>query len=318
MRKTVLMIGILAALASCEYRTLEDAEVLERADFTLSFRHENVDSVPSEYRVAFYPADERTLGNITRGYMLFDLRTGDRRLSLPAGRYRVTAWNHDTERVLTNGYGNKNTVSATTQQYRPHGAFDTPTVVDSLYGGKTILDYPDYMVHANVEDFMLRAGTDGQVLTLHPDSMVVAVDVNIGGIRGLSDVMETRGSISNAAGRRYIAGENVTEDSVVVIFDCTAMPEENRMTAHFHLFGLEPAEAGVLSHKMILYFWMRTGRVYIPIDVTNLVRRAGKDARRLEVTIEDLGIDLREYVTAASGYEVAVDEWDDIRIGIDL
>ena len=320
MKKNALMTVLaVAALCSCDYRSLADAEVMERGEFTLAFQHERVDSVPAEYRVAFYPADERTMENITTGYMLYDLQTRDHRLSLPAGSYRVTAWNHDTEHVQTNGYGVRDQVTATTQKYLSRGLYDTPKVIDSLYHDKTILDYPDYMVHANVEDFLLEPGATGQVLILHPDSMVVTVDINIGGIRGLGEAMEVRGSISNVAGTRYIAKDNLTEDSVVVMYDCTAIPEKNRVTAHFHLFGLEPTDARNLTHKVLLYFWLRTGaKVYIPIDVTKLIRAVGREASRLRITVEDMDIDLREYTTGTSGYEVAVDDWDNIVVGINL
>lgn len=306
-----------AGLASCEYQSLEEPAVLERAEFSLDFSHERVDSIPSQYRVAFYPADEKTMENITTGYMLFDLMNRRQTLSLPVGTYKVTAWNHDTEHVLTSGYGVRDAVSATTQQYRSRGAFDTPKVVDSLYHGQTILDYPDYMTHANVETFTLQSTVADQKLILTPDSMVVTVDLTIGGVHGLHDVQEARGSINNVAGKRYMAKDNLTEDSVVVIFDCQCLPEENTVKARFYLFGLEPTDYPNLEHKIILYFWLTAGKVYIPLDVTQLVAKS-RDAKTLNVHVEDLNIDLREYVTSSSGYEVTVDEWDNIRIGIDL
>lgn len=306
-----------AGLASCEYQDIAQPAVLERAEFTLDFDHGRVDSVPSEYRVAFYPADEQTRENITNGYMLFDLLQGSHKLSLPCGSYKVTAWNHDTEHVLTNGYGTRDLVNATTQAYRSRGAFDTPKVVDSLYHGQTILDYPDYMTHANVENFILQSTEAEQKLILTPDSMVVTVDLSIGGVRGLAEVLEARGSINNVAGKRYIAKDNFTEDSVVVIFDCTCQPETNTVKARFYLFGLEPTEFQNLEHKIILYFWLTAGKVYIPLDVTSLIAKA-RATKVLNVHVEDLNIDLREYVSSSSGYEVTIDEWDNIHIGIDL
>lgn len=306
-----------ALLASCEYQSLEVAETMERAEFTLDFSHNRVDSIPSVYRVAFYPADQVTMENITTGYMLFDLVTGSHNISLPVGNYKVTAWNHDAVHVLTNGFGTRDLLTATTQQYLSRGMYDTPKVVDSLYHGQKILDYPDYMVHANVDSFTLEKDRVGQKLILHPDSMVVTVNLNIGGIRGLAEVLEARGSINNVAGRRYIAQDNFTEDSVVVIFDCNVLPETNTVKAKFYLFGLEPTDFPGLEHKIILYFWLNNGKVYIPLDVTSLVAKAGR-TKVLNVQVEDLNIDLREYVSSSSGYEVSVDEWDNIHIGIDL
>jgi len=308
----------LVMLSSCEYRDINDVGVLEKSDFILDFAHDRVDSIPMEYRVAFYPADNQTRENITMGYMLFDLLNKPSTLSLPVGTYRVTAWNHDTEHVLTKGYGNREEVVATTNQYRSRGLYDTPRVIDSLYNGQLILDYPDYMVHANVEQFILKSGGEIQRLTLHPDSMVVSVDVNIGGIRGLGNVTEARGCINNVPGTRYIAKDNVTADSAVVIFDCKVIPEESRVTAHFHLFGLEPTDFPNLEHKIILFFWLQNGRVYIPLDVTNLIRKALFGGTKVKINIDDLNIDLRDFVTPESGYDVSVEGWDNVVIGVDL
>lgn len=316
-RLTACMAAIVV-LASCEYRDIQDLGVLEKKDFILDFAHDRVDSIPMEYRVAFYPADNQTKENITMGYMLFDLLNRPSTLSLPVGTYRVTAWNHDTEHVITKGYGIRDEVVATTNHYRSRGLYDTPKVIDSLYHGQLILDYPDYMVHANVEQFILSGGEGTQRLTLHPDSMVIAMDVSVGGIRGLGSVTEARGCINNIPGTRYIAKDNVTADSAVVIFDCKVIPEEERVTAHFHLFGLEPTDFPGLEHKIILFFWLQNGRVYIPLDVTNLIRKAATGGYRVEIDIPNLDIDLRDYVTSESGYDVIVEGWDNVTIGVDL
>jgi len=304
-------------LGACEYRDLEGLSVMEKADFVLDFSHDRVDSVPMEYRVAFYPADERTRENITMGYMLFDLLNKRNTLSLPVGNYRVTAWNHDTEHIQTSGYGNREEVKATTQQYHSRGVFDTPKVIDSLYQGQKILDYPDYMVHANVESFTLQSGTLGQSLVLHPDSMVISMYIEIGGIRGMQSVVEARGCINNVPGTRYIAADNLTKDTVVVMFDCQLDADQNKVRASFYLFGLNPTDHPDLEHQITLFFWLPNGKVYIPLDVTNLLRSmAGK--RNVKVDIPDLDIDLREYITPSNGYSVEVDGWDNVLIGVDL
>lgn len=314
---SVMAVAAMSLLSSCEYQNLGDAEVLQRTAFSLGFDHSAVDSVPKEYRVAFYPDDEQTRENITAGYMLFDLTTGEREIILPAGNYKVTAWNHDTEHVITEGYGVRNNLQATTNHYRSRGNFYTPRVIDSLYAGHLVLDYPDYMTHANVESFTLRSGIDGQRLILRPDSMVVTVNVNIGGVRGLSDVIEARGSIDNVPASRYMAYDNLTADSAVVIFDCNVHPAQNRIAGTFYLFGLEPTDFPNLHHRMILYFWMNTGRVYIPLDITRLVA-AARDSKVLNIDLPDLDIDLREFVTPGSGYDVSVDDWDNIIIDMNL
>lgn len=314
--KAFMAITLLAGLAACEYKDLDEG--LSRVDFTLDFSHERVESTPASYRVAFFPADEETRGNITRGYRLFDVKNEPTVLSLPAGNYKVTAWNNDTEHVLTEGYGSKESLYATTMRYRSMGGYEMPKVVDSLFHGMPVLDYPDYMVHANEENFTLYE-EPGQRLTLHPDSMVITVDIKARGIRGLEWVREARGSISNVAGTRFIGEDNLTKDTVVVMFECQCDFNDSTVTAHFWLFGMEPTGAK-LDHRIIFvfYFWLDNGKVYLPVDVTDIIREEQEKGKKdhIEIVLPELDINLKDYVTSKSAYSVDVDDWDDVYIDI--
>lgn len=301
-------------LASCQYKDLEDESPwARRPAVTLGFEWDAVDSIPAGMRVAFYSS-----GEASQGYVFYDVLNRDTVIRVAAGTYDVTAWNNDCSHVLTSGYSTRGSVNATTLQYSTHGLYVMDEILDSIYNGQRVLDYPDYMVHANVEQFILNSGSETQRLTLHPDSMIFSMDVNVGGIRGLGNVTEARGCINNVPGTRYIAKENVTADSAVVIFDCKVIPEEERVTAHFHLFGLEPTDFPNLEHKIILFFWLQNGRVYIPLDVTNLIRKALSGGYKVKIDIPDLDIDLRDFVTPESGYDVSVEGWDNVVIGVDL
>ena len=314
-KKILAALAVMATvLASCEYQRLDEETAMQRTPFTVEFDHSLVESIPSEYRVAFYPDDEQTRENVTAGYMVYDMTTASHELTMPAGIYRITAWNHDTEHTQTYGYGVRNDSYATTSR----SAYELPHIIDSIYAHQTVLDYPDYMTHANVERFVLIPHVPDQVLTLQPDSMVIAVNMTIGGVHGLSEVIETRGSIDNVPARRYLAYDNITADTTVVIFECNVTPETNTVTAHFHLFGLEPTDLTGLNHSIILYFWMNGGRVYLPIDITELVARARQDSKRFDISIKDLNIDLREYIAPGNGYDVTVDDWDNIIIDMNL
>ena len=203
-----------------------------------------------------------------------------------------------------------------TPPYNSRGSFDTPTVVDSLFNGQKVLDYPDYMVHANKVDVEVLYGVNNQMLTLNPDSMVVTIDYIIHGIGGLSWVKQIRGAINNVAGKRYIAFDNRTEDAVSVMFDCRYNDEDSLVYGSFYVFGIEPTEITNLNHKMILFFWMNGGKVYLPIDVTNAFAAYRRENKKILIDIPSLGIDLRDYISSKNTFDIDLDEWEDVKIDI--
>ncbi len=304
-----LMTIMAAVLTACQYKDLEEAV---KIPFRIDFSHSRVDSVPKSYRVAFYPADEATMENITKGYMMFDVPSTASTLELPAGRYKVTAFNNDIEHVLTDGYGSQMEMYAKTPKARPHGVSGTPIIIDSLYGGQTVMDYPDYMTHVTGYDFTLNVDEEGQRLTLTPDSMVVTVMVRVAGIKGLSHVKEVRGSINNVAGTRLIAQDNITRDTAAVIFNCRADASENTVQARLYVFGVEPTANRGLLHTLILYFWMEHGtKVYIPVDVTKILAAVSSEDKYVFIDIPDVGIDLEKYDTGKNTFNTEVEEWKD-------
>ncbi len=306
---------ITVGMSSCEYKELDEG--CELNNITLDFTWEKVDSIPKAMRVAFYPADAAAQAYLTKGYTFFDLPKSywPATIQLPAGIYHVTGWNNDTEHVITDKYGSQRTLYATSPAYAPKGTFDTPSVLDSLYNGQRVLDYPDYMVHANEVDFEVFRGQE-QKLIMAPDSMTVTIDYIIHGIGGLSWVKQARGAINNVAGKRFIAYENRTEDNVAVMFDCNYNTEDSIVYGRFHVFGIEPTELQKMSHKMVLFFWMNEGKVFLPIDVTKALEAYRKDDKKIIINIPSLGIDLRDYISSKNTFDIDLDEWDDVNIDV--
>ena len=140
---------ITAGVSSCEYKDLDDGSELNAVTIDFDMKSK-IDSIPGSMRVAFYPVDALAKANMNKGYTFFDLPQSiwPATVQLPAGIYDVVAWNNDTEHVLTEKYGSQVTLHATTPPYNSRGTFDTPNILDSLYNGQRVLDYPDYMVHA--------------------------------------------------------------------------------------------------------------------------------------------------------------------------
>ncbi len=309
-RTLMAMLTAATMLTACNYKDLDDNSggIVKKTKFTLLFDWENVDSVPQSMRVVFYPKD---LNIYAQGYTVFDVLNRDTVIELPAGIYDVTAWNNDTEHIITSTYTKQKAAYATTGNYSPHGDVNVPKVLDSLYHSQRVLDYPDYMVHANKDLFELSTRDNIQSLVLNPDSMVVTVEVKLHGIAGLEWCHNIRGAVNNIAGKRFMAYDNLTADTVTIMFDAQAHAADSTVTAKFWVFGIEPTDLSFLSHKMIFFFWITGNQVYIPLDVTKAFAKVTKENSYLHIESQDLGVDLKDYVRQGdTGWTIDAEDWD--------
>jgi len=312
----VMAVAVALTVGSCQYKDLDEPEYKQR--FTVDFCHDNVGRVPESYRLAFYPADQEATGN-NAGYILFDVPSSGSEISLPPGNYNVSAWNKDTEHVLTSGYGQRMSLYATTPKWDTvEKRYDPAYMVDSLFN-QPVMDWPDYMVHANCENFTLRLNQLGQRLTMTPDSMVVDFSFTVKNILGLELVEECRAAINNAAGKRYIAEKNHTEDSVAVVFKCKADSVSQTIHAEILLFGYQPSEALlVMKHKMVMFFWTPYGNIYLPLDISKSVQKAiDENTTSVDIEIDLEGLNLRDLLgLKESTFDVGVDDWKDKPIDV--
>ena len=311
----IVSVLLIAGLSSCEYKPLE--EYREYNDVIIDFDWNKVESVPNAMRVAFYPLDETGKKNMSKGYTFYDLPKSiwPASIQIPIGLYDVVAWNNDTEHVICDKYNSQQTLYATTPEYQPRGTFDTRTVLDSIYNGQKVLDYPDYMVHAIEREIPVSIGNT-QKITLTPDSMVITINYKLHGVGGLSWVKQIRGAVNNVAGKRYIAQDNATSDDVAIMFDCQYNAEDSLIYGSFYVFGIEPTDMRNLSHKMVFFFWMDAGKIFIPIDVTKIFQECSLNNKEINIEIPSLQIDLRDYISSKSTFDVNIDEWDDLNIDI--
>lgn len=304
----------LVMICSCQYKDLDDEQLLRRADLHITFDWSAVDSVPERMRVAFYPLYEAN-----RGYTFFDVYNRDTVVSIGAGTYAIVSWNKDTEHVRTDGYNSHQSIFATTLPYAAHGNYTIPTILDSIFPGQRTLDYPDYMVHYFQSDYNVSLDSDSQVVNIRPDSMVVTIDIHIGGVSGLDICRNIRGVMGNIAGKRYIAPDNMTEDRVNIIYDAGWNEQDSTVNAHFWVFGKELTNSYDETHKMVLFFWLRGGNVYVTMDISNSLGSYSLNDKRLHIEIPDLDIDLHDYVhndTIQGGFDIDVGDWNNASIDL--
>lgn len=312
----LLMAALTVMMTACEYKGLDELTATPKmATVRLSFDWSLVDSIPTEMRVIFYPMGDKTG---TRGYTTFDVLNRDTVIDIPAGFYDLTAWNRDIEHVITTGYSSQNSVNATTGTYSPHGNYLMPKVLDSLFYGLPVLDYPDYMVHTHKMGVEIDLEKPEQRITLIPDSMVVTVEMKLHGIKGLERCKNVRAAISNVAGRRYMSFDNLTEDVVAVMFDAEGHAEDSLVTAKFWIFGIEPTSSDRMTHDLIVFFWLDAGQIYIPLNITKTMSAYRKDDKYVLIESPDLGINLNDYVINSGAFDVDVDDWENINIPVEF
>ena len=303
-----------SVLSSCQYKDLDNEQWSKRTELRITFDWGAVDSIPERMRVAFYPLYEAN-----RGYTFFDVYNHDTIVSIGAGTYAIVAWNKDTEHVRTDGYNSHQTVFATTLPYSTHGNYTIPSVLDSIFPGQKTLDYPDYMVHHFRSDYIVNTDNDFQVVNILPDSMVVTVDVHIGGVAGLELCRNICGIIGNISGKRYVAPDNLTEESVNVAYEAGWNQQDSTVNAHFWIFGKEPTGFHDTSHKMVMFFWLKGGNVYVPVDVTRTFAKYTPEDKHIRIEIPDLELDLHEYVhndTIQGGFNLDVEDWNNANIDL--
>lgn len=314
--------AVATALCACEYKDLEDDIILETYPVTVDFSWEHVDSIPQSYRLAVYPADKSTYINKERR-ALFDIYNTRHTIYLPMGKYNMVAWNNDGEHVITEGYDQQRTLRATTQLLRDDYL---PRVLDSLNVNADVRDYPDYLTHHVAEGFNVIRTEDGDsnIVVLHPDSMVIRVDVRVNGIGGLTWINQARGIMTDVAATRYLSFDRLTEDTCAVLFDCEWKERDSLVYASFFIFdkldnlnrvpdfGQEPQQ------YMYLFFWLDQGNVYLPINISRYLAARKEEDRLIVIDIPSLGIDLRNFLSSDSGFLITIDEWEGENIDVPI
>ena len=289
-------------MTACQYKDFdEEPSETKKVPLTLHFDWQNVDSIPTKMQVMFYQ------GN-SSGYQRFDVGNNDTTVMVLPGSYKISAWNNDASHVYFNGYNYLDSINATTPTFNPQNSQALKGLLDSLFPGHLVLDYPDYMVHANNRNVNIE-WYDQRTVTLVPDSMVVTVDVDIHGIGGLEIVRSIRGAITNVAGKRYMAYHNRTTTPATVLFEARGNAADSTVTGRFWVFGLRPEEIPKGEHEAALFFWTTNGNVFINWDITDLVNKADKNDMILKLEVKDMGIDIRDIVPE-QGLNIDIEGWN--------
>ena len=309
--KFCIALLLLPLFVSCEY--VDFYEMYERSEVNVVYVWNKVAEQPKAMRLALYPADELTLDKIKQGYMIYDLYSDGQRINLPVGKYFVSTWNTDVNHTYFHNEHKRDKVSATTTPILTTTDVH-PSVIDSLFGNKPILNAPEYLVRENVELFTVEADKESQTLILHPDSMLSLVDIEITGIENLSLATKVSAAIGTVPGTGYIADTTQTDNPAVWMFDCLTDADKGKITGSFFSFDLSKA-AFASPEDFCIFIWTASGNIYIPIKIK--IPEEELDDRFIHIKIK-LNIDIKDYVTQQDGFEIEVDDWNDVNIDLPM
>lgn len=311
--RTCTALLFITLLSSCEPEYVDFYDQYERADVDVVYEWDNVVDKPKAMRLALYPADVLTSDKVRQGYMLYDLYSDGRTISLPVGKYHVSTWNTDVTHTYFQNLSNRDKLSVTTTPLKTEKD-ERPPVIDSIFGHKTILYSPEYLVRKNMELFTVEADKEHQRLVLRPDSMLSLVDIEIKGIKSLALATKVSAAIGVIPGTGYIADTIKTDNPAVWMFDCSADASKGQIDGSFFAFDLSKSTCGV-PEDLCVFVWTPTGNIYIPLKIN--IPEEQLDDRFIHIKLQ-LNIDLKDYVTKQDGFEVDVDDWTDVEIDIPM
>lgn len=306
-----LIVSLFPLLTSCEY--VDFYEMYERSEVNVVYDWNKVGQKPKAMRLALYPADVLTMDKVKQGYMIYDLYSDGRTISLPVGKYLVSTWNTDVNHTIFMNQQTRPKLSVSTTPIKKETDV-RPPVLDSIFGNKPILYSPEYLVRDNIELFTVAPDQDSQVLMLHPDSMLSHVDVEITGIKNLSLASKVSAAVGTVPGTGFIADTTKTSNPVVWMFDCSSNADKGQINGSFYSFDLSKSTCGV-PKDLCIFIWTPTGNIYIPLKIA--IPKDELDDRFIHIKIK-LNIDLKDYVTKQDGFEVEVDDWTDVEIEIPM
>lgn len=312
MKKHILMLLALLStlLSSCNHKELcyvHPHEVTLRVEFDWTYAP---DANPAGMCVFFYHEDAGVAP------VRFDFRgiTGGTVALIP-GKYRVLAYNNDTEAVQL---GNTNDFD------RHYACTREGNILEPIYGNamstpnrsegtedERVMITPDMLWGATAVDVVVT-GSESQVITLYPQDLLCHYSYEVRNVKNLKHVSQMSGAISGMSPQMTLADEGLHTEPVTLPFGAWR-DGETTMRGEFLTFGHHADVAK--PHRMAFYMIMDDGAKYSftkgdNLDVTGQVHSA-PDRKHVHIIID--GLDLPTPIENGSGFKPDIDDWDDIQ-----
>ena len=267
-------------------------------DWTKISNHDKPDGM----RVVFYPIDDES------NTWIFDFPGGkEGKVEIPENDYRIICFNYDTDGMVWKENGSYTLFTADTRDVKSPDNEQMAVTPPWLCG--------DHIDEISLKD--IPAGTE-RVIRLTPVRMVCNYTFEVNGIRGLERVADLRAALSGMSGSLNMAADSLPVHlSESLLFG--GVISQNQIKGGFYTFGYSALDGQ--ANVFRLYLKNRSGSVHIlERDVTDQVRGVPTVGHVGDVHIVlDLDYEVpSEEVGGDGGFDVDVDDWDDVNIDIVL
>ncbi len=299
----MVYVFLLVWLMACEHKDLcyahpHFATVRVVFDWSKISNHDK----PEGMRVVFYPTDDE------RNTWTFDFPGGrEGTIEIPENDYRVICFNYDTDGMVWTKADSYSLFTADTRDAKSPDGIQMTVTPPWLCG--------DHIYEIDLKDIPM--GKE-RVVRLVPAAMVCRYTFEVNGIRGLERVADLRAALSGMSGALNMAADSLPANlSESLLFGGTI--SQDRITGGFYTFGYSVPDGP--ANVFRLYLKNRSGSVHVlEQDVTDQVHGVPVTGHIADVHIV-LNFDYEvpsEPIGGDGGFDVDVDDWDDVNIDIEL
>lgn len=289
-------------LSACEHKELcydHPHFTTVRVDFDWS--QIDKEEMPEGMRVVFYPTD----GGDS---WIFDFPEGKgQTIELPQKEYQAICYNYDTRGIDWTGQDSYRELTAETRKV----ASPDSIAMRAVSG---------FLCSSALNSVVLKEQPNGSetVVLFQPRRNVCRYTYEIRGLKELSRVAALRAGLSDMGGSLNLAADSIPEElSDMILFGGEV--KDSLIVGKFYTFG-RSLKGKMSQNQFRLYVRSTAGKIYIlNADVTEQIRKVP-----LEEHIGDVHLIIRfEYDIpnnkpndTSGGFDVDVDEWEDIYIDI--
>ena len=288
---------------------------------------------PEMMRVMFF--DPNTYELYTETY----LPAGGGRVSLPPGRYKLLAYNFDTESTLLRNDRNFFSIEAYTNEVssalktsmltalqanmtRADGDEEAWSAALESMAQKPVVYEPDHLFVSR-QDIEIIGGEEDQVIEAEAETIIETWQVSLG-VENREYIASARAMLTGLIGSSFIGlpkEEGKTDTDVTLIFDMVPGTDANGndiLTGRFHTFGKNPySENRMWLNILIKNTGGQTVEWHQNISDTFFTPDAQQD-QILNVEDSILVPEPDPGSTGGGGFQPGVDDWEQEIIPIDI
>lgn len=228
-------------------------------------------------------------------------------MELPENDYRVICFNYDTDGMVWKENGSYTLFTADTRDVR------SPD-------NRTMAVTPPWLCGDHIDGVILKdiPGGSAEIVRLTPVNMVCHYTYEVNGLRGLDRVADLRAALSGMSGSLNMSGDSLPAGlSESLLFD--GMVSRNQIIGGFYTFGHSALEGE--PNVFRLYLKNRSGSMSVlEQDVSDQVHDVPVAGHVGDVHLV-LNFDYEvpfEPGSDGAGFDVDVDDWDDVNVDIVL